>query len=147
MRGTKLIVLAAALCTGFQAVAEKQACTSWEPGSRYPWQSNAVMRGDRYTWIFLDVDRSGRAFRCEFGENNFPDPEMLFWLCKSYMDRWRGPPAQGSDAKIRTLKRFSLIAGYDHHIADQNARKAWFKSHPEERPECYPEPTRPDRLG
>jgi hypothetical protein len=30
------------------------------------------------------------------------------------------------------------MIGNNHQLADQKARKAWFKQHPEARPECYP---------
>jgi hypothetical protein len=143
----KAIAFGAALCTCSAAFAGSAQCPKWERGSRYPWQTNEIMRGDGYAWLFLDVDRSGYPFRCRIGDNNFPDPEIGFWLCKSYSDRWRAPGAAESDPKTRTFKRYSLIAGYEHSRSDHKARKLWFEQHPEERAECYPEPTRPDRLG
>jgi hypothetical protein len=123
------------------------SCPRHEAGARYPWQSNRIMRGDRFAWVHLDVDRNGYPFRCMIGQNNFPDPEMGVWLCKSYTDRWRTSAAATSEPATRRMKRYSLIAGYDHHIADRKARRLWFKQNPSERPECYPEPIRPDRLG
>src|ERR671930_2147627 len=147
MRGTGAILACAALCVGSAAAAEQAACPKFELGARYPWQSTQIMPGDRYTSISLDVDRSGFPIRCAFGKNNFPDPETLFWLCKSYTDRWRAPPAGPSGPKVRIFDRFVLISGYDHLVADRKARKRWFEQHPEQRPECYPEPVRPDRLG
>lgn len=140
-----VLAAAAALSVGSAAFA-KAPCPKWEPGARYPWQSNEILRGDRFAWLFLDVDRGGYPVRCRFGSNNHVDAEARVWLCKQYYDFWRGPPAAASDPAIRTLERYSLVPGYEHDMADKKARKAWFKQYPEQRPECYPEPSRPDRM-
>ena len=141
-----IIALAGALAAGSAAVAQPPGCPKWEAGTRYPWQSNTIVRGDQFAWLVLDVNRQGYPFRCKIRANNYPDNEARLWLCKQYLDRWRGPAATASDPEVRRLKRYSLVAGYDHHIADQKARPLWFNQHPEERPECYPEPSRPDRM-
>ena len=113
---------------------------------RYPWQSNVVLRDDRFAWVILDVDRRGFPIRCRVGNNNYADNEERFWLCKQYSDRWRGPPAAASDPDRRRLERFTLIPGPRHQSAEVKARRAWFEHNPHQRPECYPEPARPDRL-
>ena len=147
MRMMKAIALLSALCLGSAALAESATCPKHEPGARYPWQSNKIMHGDRFAWLILDVGRDGVPIRCRVGDNNYVENETRFWLCKNYSDRWRAPRATASDPERRTFTRYSLIAGYDHDIADKKARPLWFKDHPGERPECYPEPSRPDRLG
>lgn len=134
-------------CSASAALAEPAPCPKWEAGARYPWQSNEIMRGDLFGWVIMDVDRYGAPTRCRIGENNFRDAETGMFLCKNYSERWRGPKAAPSDPDRRTFRRYSLIAGYDHLLADRKARRQWFQDHPEERPECYPEPTRSDRLG
>ena len=139
--------LAAALAAGSAAAADRANCPKWEAGARYPWQSNTIMRGDRFGWVIMEVDRSGAPASCRNGRHNFLDVETGQFLCKNYTERWRGPKAAPTDPDRRTFTRFSLLAGYDHLIADRRARKQWFKDHPEQRPECYPEPSRADRLG
>ncbi len=139
-------ILAAALGSS-AALAAKPGCPRWEAGARYPWQSNEIMKGDLFGWVIMDVDRYGAPASCRIGKNNFLDVETGQFLCKNYSERWRGTKAAPSDPDRRTFTRFSLINGYDHELADRRARKAWFLAHPEERKECYPEPTRPDRLG
>jgi hypothetical protein len=134
------------LSTAPAAQAAGARCPKWEAGTRYPWQSNQVLRDDRFAWVILDVDRGGFLIKCRIGANNYADNEERFWLCKQYTDLWRGPPAAASDPAIRRLERFSLIPGYRHATADRKARIAWFKEHPAERPACYPEPSRPDRM-
>jgi hypothetical protein len=146
MLGKNTLWLLSALSIGSAALAEPARCPRWEAGTRYPWQSNAILRGDLFAWLFLDVDRAGYPFRCKFGNNNFPDAESRVWVCKQYYDRWRGPPAGPSDPAVRTLSRFTLIPAPQHQALDIKARKTWFSEHPEERPECYPEPSRPDRM-
>ena len=145
MRRMITLALGVAL-SGSAALAEPAQCPMWEAGARYPWQSNAIMRGDLFAWVIMDVDRYGAPASCRIGHNNFLDAETGMFLCKNYSERWRGPKAAASDPDRRNFTRFSLINGYDHLIADRKARKIWFQDHPEERPECYPEPTRPDRL-
>lgn len=104
------------------------------------------MPGDRFAWIILKVDRRGYPILCQVSTNNYPDAESRIWLCKQYYERWRGPPATASDPKRRTLLRLSLVPGPAHALADQRARPIWFSQRPHERPECYPEPSRPDRM-
>jgi hypothetical protein len=146
MRGIIAFVVAAALGST-AALAEKPGCPKWEAGARYPWQTNEIMRGDLFGWVIMDVDRYGAPASCRIGKNNFLDVETGQFLCKNYSERWRGPKAGPSDPDRRTFTRFSLIDGYDHLLAGRKARKQWFKDHPEARKECYPEPSRPDRLG
>lgn len=146
MRLSNALLIIALFSIGSAAVGKDARCPKWEPGARYPWQSNEVMRGDRFAWVILDVDRRGFPVRCRVRNNNYADNEERFWLCKQYNDRWRGPPAAASDPDRRTLERFSLIAGGRHQSLDSRARRAWFERNPHQRPECYPEPSRPDRL-
>jgi len=148
LSGMKRSLLGA--CAGLlasSAAFAQEVCPKWEPGARYPWQSNEIMKGDLFGWVIMDVDRYGAPASCRIGDNNFLDVETGMFLCKNYSERWRGPKAAASDPDRRVFTRFSLIHGYDHLLADRKARKQWFKDHPEARKECYPEPTRPDRLG
>ena len=147
MLAKKTIVFTVASFLASAALAEPTQCPKWEAGARYPWQSDEIMRGDQFAWLVLDVDRDGVVFNCRIGDNNYIENETRFWLCKNYSDRWRGPKAAASEPDKRTFRRYSLIAGYAHDRADKSARRQWFMDHPQERPECYPEPTRPDRLG
>lgn len=140
------IPAAAALSIAANAAAQGPTCPKWEAGTRYPWQSNQIHRGDLYAWLKLDVDRGGYPIRCRVAANNYPDGESRVWLCKQYYDRWRGPRAAASDPRVRTLERFSLIPGPKHQELDRQARAPWFQARPEERSECYPEPSRPDRM-
>ena len=105
----------------------------------YPWQSTAMMPGDKFAWIYVDVDRTGRPLKCRMGENNILDPEMRFRLCRAYSQDWRADPANSGDPDRRTIKRHFTLFGAAHDLANQKARKKFFKDHPEERPKCYPE--------
>jgi hypothetical protein len=146
MRALKSIAIGAALITSSAALAEP-TCPKWEAGARYPWQSDTIMRGDLFGWVIMQVDRFGAPASCRIGKNNFTSVETGIFLCKNYSERWRGPKAAASDPDRRVFTRFSLINGYDHWKAERKARTQWFKDHPEARSECYPEPTRSDRLG
>jgi len=122
------------------AAADKAPCPKLEAGAAYPWQNfGEMMKGDHYAWVIVDVDRTGRAIRCSIGNNDISDPETRFRMCLAYKDDWRTSPAAPGDPDIRTIKRRTTMIGYEHEIADQKARKAWFKAHPEERSDCYPD--------
>jgi hypothetical protein len=141
--GLSIIVLGS---FAMPALAQPSWCPKWEAGTRYPWQSNEVMRHDRFAWVILKVDRRGYPVQCRVASNNYPDNETRLFLCKQYYELWRGPKATEADPEIRTLARFSFVPGPRHQSADRKARAAWFKQRPNERPECYPEPSRPDRM-
>jgi hypothetical protein len=134
--------LTAAICVTSLFIAAsavaRPACPPREAGSAYPWQSFQPMRGDQQAVVFIDVDRTGHPLRCAVGKNNIPDPETRFRLCRTFMDDWQAPAAAPSDPAIRTIKRDFTMLGNDHQLADEKARKQFFKDHPEERPECYP---------
>ena len=139
MRMVLACMLGAAFLAGSAASAEKAPCPVREVGSAYPWQNLKPMKGDRYAWVIIDVDRGGRPIRCGVGDNNLPDPDMRFFLCNAYKGDWRAPAASAGDPEVRTIKRLTTMVGYEHQMADKKARRAWFKQHPEERSECYPE--------
>jgi hypothetical protein len=146
MRCVKIIALVGLFSIGSLAGAKDNACPKWEAGTRYPWQSSEILPGDQYATVILDVDRKGYPFRCTIGKNNYPDREFGIWICRAYYLLWRGPEAAASDPDTRRLERFSLIDGSKHDLADRRARRLWFEQHPDERPACYPEPSRPDRM-
>ena len=139
MLSPRVLVIGAAVTLSSSALAEKGVCPTREAGAAYPWQNLTPMKGDRYAWVIVDVDRTGRPIRCGIGDNNFPDPDMRFLLCNAYKGDWRAPPASAGDPDVRTVKRRTTMVGYEHQMADKKARRAWFKQHPEERQECYPE--------
>jgi len=134
-----VFALGVALSSSSAGWAQKAPCPPREAGQSYPWQTSGLVRGDQYAWVIVTVDRTGRPIRCGIGDNNIPDRDMRFWLCKAYSDDWRAPAAQPGDPETRTIKRKTIMPSYDHQMANKKARKAWFQQHPEERSECYPE--------
>jgi len=138
MRGIHIVTLYAALSLASAATAEKTACPPREMGQSYPWESSELMRGDKYAWIYIDVDRDGWPLQCKIGDNNVTE-YMRFQLCNAYTKNWRAPAASQGDPDHRTLKRYTLVISSAHQLANENARRAWFKQHPDERPACYPE--------
>ena len=142
----RVIALVVAFSIGSSGFAAAPQCPKWEAGARYPWQSDTPLRDDLFAWVNLTVDRKGYPIRCRVGKNNLVDAEARVWFCKQYYERWRGPRASADEPAKRKLMRYSLIAGPKHAANDRRARKAWFEQHPAERPECYPEPSRPDRM-
>ena len=95
------------------------------------------MRGDQQAVVYVDVDKTGRPLKCALAKNNIPYPETRFRLCKTYMEDWHASAAASGEPAIRTIRRDFTMLGNDHQLADQEARKQYFRDHPEERPECY----------
>ncbi len=139
MKPATALLFASTLLFGAPASAEKAPCPPREAGQAFPWQNLKPMKGDGSAVVLIDVDKSGRPLKCGLGKNDIPDPETRFRLCRSYMEDWRGPAAAEGDPPVRTIKRQFTMLGYEHQMADQKARKLWFKQHPNERSECYPE--------
>jgi hypothetical protein len=139
MRGIGAFALSAAFFTASASAADKAPCPPHEAGAFYPWQNSGMVKGDKYAWVYIDVDRTGRPLRCKIGENNIFDEFARFQLCNAYTADWRAPAASPGDPDTRTIKKQTIMIGSDHQLADQKARRAWFKAHPEERSECYPD--------
>ena len=122
------------------ALAAGEPCPPREPGHSYPWQSGELMPGDKYAWLYLDIDTDGRALDCRIGENNIHDPYTRFLACRAFKEDWRTTPAVENGKAVRsTVKRYFLMLGDKHIAANREARTQWFRNHPNERPSCYPE--------
>jgi hypothetical protein len=139
MRSYHRLILLAAFAAAASTSIAKTPCPRREPGAGYPWQNLEPVKGDHYAWVIVDVDKTGRALRCGIGDSDISDPETRFRLCLAYKDDWRTSPAGPGDPDIRTIKRRTTMIGYEHEMADEKARKAYFKAHPEERSDCYPD--------
>jgi len=125
--------------TASSAMSNQAACPKFEAGAAYPWQNWDLMPGDHYAWVYIEIDKTGRALKCSIGENNILDPETRFRLCRAYSEDWRGPPAAAGDPERRTINRHFTLLGAAHELANQKARKQFQGPYPEERPSCYPE--------
>ena len=68
MQCKNAIAVVIALSIGSAVSAESSHCPKWERGARYPWQSNAILRDDRFAWVLLDVDDRRERF----------DPQWLY---------------------------------------------------------------------
>ena len=93
------------------------------------------MSGDRWAWVYIDVDENGRPTQCRMGETNIRESELRFFACKTIKEDWH--PV--TDLKSTTVKRLFNIHGPRHKEANRKARKRFFAEHPNERPTCYPE--------
>lgn len=114
-------------------------CPAREPGT-YPWSTDGTMPGDKWAWIFLELDKNGKPKRCLMGENNVRDDDLRFFMCRAAEKDWQ--PATPEEAKAlasSTVKRRLIMRGPDHWKKMREARKRYFEQNPHERPECYPE--------
>ena len=137
---TQAISLVLAMIAGSSNMAiASPPCPPREAGQAFPWQDLAPMKGDQSAIVYVSVDKTGRALKCWLGKNDIPDPETRFRVCQSYMQDWHAAPATEGDPALRTIRRDFTMLGSAHQAADQKARRAWFKAHPDERQACYPE--------
>jgi hypothetical protein len=114
-------------------------CPKWEPGHTYPWQIDGIMADDQYADVYIDIDEQGRPLKCYIGKTNIPRDDR-FWVCKAYLDDWHVQPIIEDGKAVRgTVHRVTILTGDKHDKANRDARKQWFRDHPAERPECYPE--------
>jgi len=139
MRAATILALSTALLAVSAARADKTPCPPHEAGASYPWDLPDMLPGDTYATVLIDVDRTGRPLSCRIGKTNIFDKDTLFQLCNAYSQDWRGPPASAGDPDRRTISRDTVMIGSKHELANQQARRAWFRAHPDERASCYPE--------
>ena len=98
------------------------------------------MPGDKWAWVYLELDEKARPKRCLMGKNNIHDPDLRFFVCRAAEKDWH--PATPEHAKAvasTTVKRRMIMRGPEHYKLMREARKRFFAEHPDERPECYPE--------
>jgi hypothetical protein len=131
--------LCALLLFGSSAFAAGSNCPKLEAGTMYPWQSRDIMADDQYATVYIDVDEEGRPLKCYIGKTNIPADDR-FWVCKAYLDDWHAQPIIVNGKPVRgTVRRLTVLTGDRHNKINRDARKRFFKEHPDERPECYPE--------
>ena len=121
-----------------QAAVAASPCPVIEPGTPYPWQSDAIMPGDKWADLSIDLNAKGRPIRCRLGRNNL-ESDMGFWVCRSMMSDAKFPEFKKQGVLVDgTLKARFHLKGLKHLRVDDLARKRYFNEHPEERPGCYP---------
>ena len=134
---SKSMRIAAAMIFVSTACWAKDDCPPREVGT-YPWANNGLVNGDLYAWVYLKIGKDARRPDCFIGENNIHDSEQRFFICHAFTEDWK--PARPEDAKPGSVvKRLMVLAGPNHAKMLKEARRQWFASHPQERPECYPE--------
>ena len=140
MKSLISILASAALITS-ASVSAAATCPTWTPGQPYPWESHEIMSGDQYAWVYLLIDKRGRAKDCRIGETNMHDHDTRGILCMSFVKNWYTKPILGQEGKPVTgwFKRYFISLGTKHQQRDLEARKLFLEQNPEERRECYPE--------
>ena len=137
-RLSKFMLLAAVIGCG-PAVAAESDCPPHEPGY-LPWLTDGVAKGDRWAWVYLELDKDARPNRCLMGENNIHDADTRFLACDAMKESWK--PATDDEARAlasTTVKRLFIIPGPNRNKEIRDAKKLWFAQHPDQRPECYPD--------
>jgi hypothetical protein len=135
-------ILGAVLLAGTvsaSAVAAKNDCPPIRSDVAYPWIITDIMDGDQYADIFIDIDRKGKPIQCRMGKNNISGDDKFF-VCKAFTEQWStAAPTQVGPNGLATVERHYLTYGDKHEKAEREAKKAYFRQHPDQQPKCYPE--------
>lgn len=116
-----------------------EPCPPREPGT-YPWATNGTMPGDKWAWIYVDLDDKARPKKCRIGENNVRNSDLGFYMCQAVEKDWHAAtPEQAKAVASTTIKRFMIMRGPQHDKKMSEARRQYFAQNPHERSECYPQ--------
>jgi hypothetical protein len=129
----------------FAAVATSSPAISGAPcpphraGAPYPWEVKGHFSGDQWADVELDLDPKGKATACRVLKSNL-SREDNFWACGALQVQGRYDPVMKDGVAVPgTINTKFLMEGMRRRAANAAARKRWFKEHPEERWDCYPE--------
>ena len=87
----------------------------------------------------LDLDATGKATACRIIKSNM-SREDNFWTCGAMQAQGQyNPVMKDGVAAAGTIQTKMTLVGMRHRDADMAARKKWFREHPQERWDCYPE--------
>ena len=114
-------------------------CPVFAPGELYPWQrtGDGLRPGDQWVRVRLDVDADGKPRKCAVLKSNV-DSERRLFMCNALLADGRYPPSAAEPAGPRQSETMLVIGGRNSRRAEEAARAAWFKAHPQERSACYP---------
>jgi hypothetical protein len=115
------------------------ACPPHQPGAGYPWEVEGHFSGDQEADVSLDLDVSGKATACRILKSNM-SREDNFWVCGAMQAQGQYNPVMKDGVAVPgTIQTSMLVQGMRHRDANAAARKRWFREHPQERWDCYPE--------
>jgi hypothetical protein len=115
------------------------SCPAHQPGAPYPWSVEGHFSGDQWADVELDLDAKGKATACRIFKSNM-SREDNFWVCGAMQVQGQYDPVTKDGIAVPgTIKTKMVVQGMRHREANASARKRWFKEHPEERWDCYPE--------
>jgi hypothetical protein len=115
------------------------ACPPHQPGAPYPWEVQGQFSGDQWTEVELDLDAKGKATGCRVLKSNMSS-EDNFWVCGAMQVQGQYDPVMKDGVAVPgTIKSKTVMMGMRHREANAAARKRWFREHPTERWDCYPE--------
>jgi hypothetical protein len=115
------------------------ACSPHQAGSPYPWEVKEHFSGDQWAEVSLDLNAQGKATACRVLKSNM-SREDNFWVCGAMQVQGQYDPVMKDGVAVPgTIQTKTVMIGMRHREANAAARKRWFKEHPEERWDCYPE--------
>lgn len=121
------------------SAAAAATCPEIVPGAPYPWEVKGHFSGDKYADLSIDIDETGKVTDCRVIKSNM-SREDNFWTCGAIRAQGKEKPQIKDGVPVRVTRTVQMIQlGMRHQQANTAARKRWFKEHPEERWDCYPE--------
>jgi hypothetical protein len=136
----RIMVLTAASVAVFHPHAAAAAqCPDLVPGAPYPWDVEGHFSGDQHAELSIDIDEKGKITACRVIKSNM-SREDNFWTCGALQAQGKEKPEIRDGVPVKSTRTVQMTTiGMRHAQANATARKKWFKEHPEERWDCYPE--------
>ena len=97
------------------------------------------MTGDKWADMELDLDVKGKVQACRVVNSNMSREDGFFACAAMQVQGQEEPVMKDGQAVPGTIKTKMMMHGMRHQDADKAARKRWFREHPTERWDCYPE--------
>ena len=131
--------LGAFAALSFSTTVNAAPCPQLVPGVPYPWDVQGHFSGDKWADVSIDIDEAGKVTGCRVLKSNM-DSEERFWTCGAVRAQGKYPPTMNNGVPTRVTRESKIVQiGMRHRQANSAARKRWFKEHPQERWDCYPE--------
>ena len=134
-----LVWLAPLGALSIHSASAAATCPDLVPGAAYPWEVEGHFSGDKWADLSIDIDETGKVTACRVLKSNM-DNEERFWTCGALRAQGKYPPAMKDGVPTKVTHQTKMVQlGMRHQQANTAARKRWFREHPQERWDCYPE--------
>ena len=114
-------LLGAAIFASQEQDPSQAPCPTFTPGQLYPWESRKPQPGDQWAWVYLLIDKHGRAKDCRIGDGNVRNKDTRGMICLSFHKNWvHQADPEGGQADRRLVQ--AIIHHREYPPPDQRPR-------------------------